>query len=155
MLRKVEQLLKQCKGKNTIKKWEHLLIKLTSMAMYDFDLMMRGNTIPYRVTVNNGLTKQAWLDVPDEGFDISVESEDPDKIGRLIFDEVIKRKRLVDTTFTFIDYESKMIQVRVKGDNYHRPIFLAKCRGRWNGALEDAQRDIDHNSKKEDWRKSL
>lgn len=155
MLRKVDKMLRQCKGKTTIKKFENLLKSLEHMAKYDFDILMRGNNIPYRVTVAAGVSKIEWDNTPDEGIDFSVEHEDPDQLGKLAFAAIQDRRNVFDTTFTFIDYESQTIKVRVKGDNYSMPIFIAYFRGKWNQAADDVRRVEEHNSKKEDWRRSL
>lgn len=155
MLRKVDKMLKTCKGKTTIKKFENLIKGLEHMARYDFDILMRGNAIPYRVTVHGGVTREEWDKIPDGALEFQIENEDPDLLGKLIFAAVQEKRNKLDTTFTFIDYDSQTIKIRVKGDNYSSPVFIAYFRGKWNQAIDDIQRDIEHSSKKEDWRRSL
>lgn len=159
MLRKVDLLLRQCKGKTTIQKFEVLTGKLQGLVRYDFDFLMRGNVIPYRVTIANGVPKAEWEKTPDGGIDIQVEHKDPDKIGKLFFAAVLETRKPTDTTLTFIDYESQTIRLRVKGDDYHDPVFVAYGRIVWNGALDDHLRNEEHKviseKNKESWRRSL
>jgi len=159
MLKKVDTLLKQCKGKTTVHKFENLLTKLDGLCRMDFDFLMRGNLIPYRVTFANGVSKEEWDATPDKSKVVTIEHQDPDQLGKLFFAAVMDTRRPHDTTLTFVDYYSKTISVRVKGDDYHNPIFVAEGRILWNGALEDHLREQEHEAikekNKEKWRKSL
>lgn len=159
MLRKIDTLLKQCKGKTTTQKFEALTKKIEGLVRVDFDFLMRGNNIPYRVTVANGVPKAEWDATPDKGQNVQVEDQDPDKLGKLLFAAVMETRKPTDTTLTFIDFYSETIRVRVKGDNFHDPVFIAHCRVAWNGALDDHLREQAHKEiiekNKESWRRSL
>ena len=155
MLEKIAILLKKQKGKNTIKKFEKLTKLLEHMVRYDIDILIRGNDIPYRVTTSAGISRKEWEATPDDAFSISIEQEDPDLLGKLIFNAIMQHKKPTDTTFTFVDYDSQTVKLRVKGDNYSDPIFIAEFKGLWNGKLADSLREEEHKSLKETWRKSL